>query len=76
MIFLILGMIGASMLLSNYEVGPKIEACFQNFAAGLIIAAGNVTDSLFSSNISLTLTHSFVTVLSCSGWRAVPNHGK
>jgi hypothetical protein len=30
----------ASLALSNISVGPKIEACFQNFAAGLILAAG------------------------------------
>uniref|UniRef100_A0A7S3M8C8 Uncharacterized protein n=2 Tax=Spumella elongata TaxID=89044 RepID=A0A7S3M8C8_9STRA len=34
-----LAMMIASCLLTTYEVGPKIEACFQNFAAGLIIAA-------------------------------------
>lgn len=31
----------ASALLANYEVGHQVEACFQNFAAGLIISAGN-----------------------------------
>ena len=35
-------MLGASALLTNYEVGEKTAACFQNFAAGLIIAAGKL----------------------------------
>lgn len=39
-ISVILAMIIASCVLTNYEVGPKVEACFQNFAAGLILAAG------------------------------------
>jgi len=34
-----LAMLGASALLTNYEVGPATEACFQNFAAGLILSA-------------------------------------
>lgn len=33
-------MILATIALSNYEVGPKVEAAVQNFAAGLILAAG------------------------------------
>jgi hypothetical protein len=33
-------MLLASMLLANIEVEEKTEACFQNFAARLIIAAG------------------------------------
>ncbi len=33
-------MILASVLFSGIQVGHKLEACFQNFAAGLIIAAG------------------------------------
>ena len=33
-------MIIASWILSNIEVGPLVEAGFQNFAAGLILAAG------------------------------------
>lgn len=36
----LLAMILASVLLSNIDVGGQIEACFQNFAAGLILAAG------------------------------------
>lgn len=40
-------MIGASALLTNYEVGPRVEACFQNFAAGLIISAGANLSSFF-----------------------------
>lgn len=37
----------SSIALSNITVGPLIEACFQNLAAGLIIAAGfwhNIVD--------------------------------
>jgi hypothetical protein len=33
-------MLLASLILSNLDVNEKTEACFQNFAAGLIIAAG------------------------------------
>lgn len=33
-------MAGASALLSQFEVSAMVEAGFQNFAAGLIIAAG------------------------------------
>ena len=33
-------MILASILLINVEVSSQIEACFQNFAAGLILGAG------------------------------------
>ena len=35
-------MIIASLILSNIEVGPLVEAGFQNFAAGLILAAGYI----------------------------------
>jgi hypothetical protein len=35
-----LAMIVASAALTKYEVGAQVEACFQNFAAGLILAAG------------------------------------
>jgi hypothetical protein len=38
----------ASAVLTNYEVGPKVEACFQNFAAGLILAAGNMRFTILS----------------------------
>ena len=31
-----------SLILTHVEFSPHIEACFQNFAAGLIIAAGSV----------------------------------
>ena len=41
-------MILTSMLLSSIEVSPMVEAGFQNFAAGLIIAAGKIIRSLDS----------------------------
>jgi hypothetical protein len=42
-------MILASALFSSIQVGPRIEACFQNFAAGLIIAAGKLPKIVTSS---------------------------
>jgi len=32
----------SSIALAAITVGPLVEACFQNFAAGLILAAGNI----------------------------------
>lgn len=38
----ILAMILATFLLTKVEIGAKVEAALQNFAAGLIISAGKV----------------------------------
>jgi hypothetical protein len=43
-------MILATILLTNIEVSAKIEASLQNFAAGLILAAGK--PKYFNSNFN------------------------
>jgi hypothetical protein len=50
-----LAMIVASAALTKYEVGAQVEACFQNFAAGLILAAG-----IAMSHFSLHSFHGYV----------------
>jgi len=43
----------ATFLLTKVEVGLRVEAALQNFAAGLIIAAGKLTIFHLSSISSL-----------------------
>jgi hypothetical protein len=63
-------MLLATFFLSNYEVGPKVEASVQNFAAGLILAAGNQYNLLYVNYFALT--HSILTFIYLSScWRIV-----
>lgn len=46
-------MILATFLLTKVEVGARVEAALQNFAAGLIISAGTTTVCNFEFDFEL-----------------------
>lgn len=52
-------MILSSILLTNIEVKPSVEACFQNFAAGLMLAAGKCQLCWFQRLTCCVLLHHF-----------------
>lgn len=60
-------MILATFLLTKVEVGAKVEAALQNFAAGLIISAGKIIIQTSSFSIIffrlLLFAHSFISCL-------------